>query len=298
VGLCGLDAIYYGNGRMPEENTKGKYTDYTLEVGGPAANAAITFSRLGGEAYLVTALGDSEEATLIKSKLKEASVKVIDLSAGASEMRSGVSFIYVNTENGNRTIFSGQNSSPVITNPDFEEYVKRANFVLYDGNLPIAEQKMIQYVEYHDKDLIIDAGSYKSGFAECFYRSTAVISSESFRDPSGCDVFALRNKYGFKYAAMSRGEDPILYDTGSKKGEIALPKVEVQDTLGAGDVLHGAYCYFKYMKKYSFLHALRAAGEIASLSVECRTVNRGLNHAIGLMSNQLDTDINFKEYEE
>lgn len=84
--------------------------------------------------------------------------------------------------------------------------------MLYDGNLPQAEGKMIRYVKYYDKDLVLDAGSFKPGFPECFYRATTVISSETFVNKKGQDVFDLQKKYGFPYAAKTRGGKPIVYN--------------------------------------------------------------------------------------
>jgi len=67
-GLTGLDSIYYVDG-IPKENNKIKTHDYKSFIGGPAANAAITFSLLGGEAILITYLGNSQIAMSIKEEL-------------------------------------------------------------------------------------------------------------------------------------------------------------------------------------------------------------------------------------
>ncbi len=280
VGLCGLDVVYYGTTGMPEEDSKMSVRDFSFEVGGPAANAAITYAKLGGEAYLVTRIGDSAEGLLLKSKLKELNVRVIDIDADNKERKCNASFVYINQSNATRTIFSGQIPPAESCDIDFEEIVKRADFVLYDGNLPRAEDKLIKYVEYYDKDLIIDAGSYKAGFPECFYRASTVISSESFKDQSGADVFELQGRYGFRYAAKTRGGKSVIYNTATGRGEIPVESVKAIDTLGAGDIIHGAYCYFYYVKKLPFEKALENASRIATLSVTKRGVVNGLKYAI------------------
>lgn len=106
VGLCGLDAVYYGSGALPDEDTKTNFRDYDLTVGGPAANAAITYAKLGGEAYLITRIGDTAEGILLKSKLKEFNVKVINLDADNRTSNCNISFIYINQANGTRTILA------------------------------------------------------------------------------------------------------------------------------------------------------------------------------------------------
>ena len=280
VGLCGLDVVHYSFKGMPEENTKRKITDFGIAVGGPAANAAITYARLGGEAYLVTKIGDTPEGVLLKSKLKELNVRVVDLDADNKETTCNVSFVYVNQANATRTIFSGQSAPSDTCSSDFEDVIKKADFVLYDGNLPQAESAMIRHIEYYDKDLVLDAGSFKPGFPECFYRATSVISSETFADPDGNDVFALKKKYGFSYAAKTRGGDSIAYNNGLSEGEIELLKVNAVDTLGAGDVIHGAFCYFYYVKRLAFAEALDMAARVATLGVTQKGVVNGLNYAI------------------
>lgn len=280
VGLCGLDSVYYGNEPLPEENTKIRISDFTLAVGGPAANAAIAYAKLGGEAYLITRIGESPEGALLKAKLKEQNVRVIDIDANNESARCNVSFVYINRANGSRTICSGQTGDSGICDVDFEEVIKKVDFVLYDGNLPKIEEKMLRYVEYYDKDLVLDAGSYKKGFPECFYRATAVISSESFLDPEGADVFALQKKYGFKYAAKTFGGKSIVANEGQENSEIPVEKVDVVDTLGAGDIIHGAFCFFFYVRKLPFREALHMAARVATLSVTQKGVAGGLDYAI------------------
>lgn len=284
VGLCGLDAVYYSKQDLPVENSKIKISDFSLEIGGPAANAAITYAKLGGEAYLISAIGNNEEGQLIKNKLKALNVKVIDIIDDVENTKCNVSFIYVNLKNGSRTIFSGQSNANISQVIEWGDVVKKAKFVLYDGNLPKAENKLIQYIEYYDKDLIIDAGSYKTGFPECFYRANTVISSNDFVDLDNNDIFDIQKKYGFKYAGKTRGEKSILYNDDGQIKEIPLIDVKPLDTLGAGDIIHGAYCYFKYTNELPFEVALKNAADIASYSVTKKGVIDGLNYALEMIS--------------
>jgi sugar/nucleoside kinase (ribokinase family) len=46
-----------------------------------------------------------------------------------------------------------------------------------------------------------------------------------------------------------------------------VAKIAAIDTLGAGDVLHGAFCHF-FARKPVFEEALRWAAEIATLSCQ------------------------------
>ena len=68
VGLATLDVIHRISG-PPDVNEKVTATEQFVAAGGPAANAAVTFAALGGDAILVTALGDGPVADLIRSDL-------------------------------------------------------------------------------------------------------------------------------------------------------------------------------------------------------------------------------------
>ena len=279
AGLCGLDVVYYDTQALPQENEKLRIRNFDLTIGGPAANAAITYSQMGGEAYLVSAIGDSAESRLIKEKLRRYHVNVIDIANAQSLSKCNISAIYVNTEQATRTIFSGQANVQKSRNIDFEEVAKKAKFILYDGNMPVLENKLIQYVDHYDKALVIDAGSYKPGFDVCFERATAVISSENFANPQGLDVFALQKVYGFRHAAKSCGSKPLQYMHEGQIQQISIPAVSAVDSLGAGDILHGAFCYYHYVEKLPFAAALEKAAAFASYSVEKQGVADGIAHA-------------------
>jgi len=49
---------------------------------------------------------------------------------------------------------------------------------------------------------------------------------------------------------------------------IAVTKIRAVDTLGAGDIFHGAFCYYISQPGYEFREALSAAAHVATFS--CR----------------------------
>ena len=57
VGLCTKDSVYYVD-EFPEKNCKRKTTKFNTYIGGPASNAAMVFSYLGGKAIITTILGE------------------------------------------------------------------------------------------------------------------------------------------------------------------------------------------------------------------------------------------------
>lgn len=269
VGLCGRDIVYYANAALPEENKKARISDFRCDVGGPAANAALTFAKLGGASTLVTCLGSSTEAKAIKNQLHNEGVYVIDLAEGTPNMPN-ISAIYINESNGSRTIFSGQTPLDAIQTPTLKSVFEDALFCLYDCNLNNIVEPMIQDIISCDIPLVMDCGAYKEKTELFLNVATDVISSESFIDiTTGAKGYELLGRYPLiRAAATTRGEKTIIYRSGEGAGEIAPPHVDHPvDTLGAGDVFHGAYCYFRFVLELDFVESLRRASIIASQSV-------------------------------
>lgn len=256
VGLTGVDYVYYLDS-FPKENSKCKTNDYSKYVGGPAANAAITYSLLGGDATLITALGDSVDSRCIEEELTGYGVKVINVAK--DKMLPGISTICI-SEDGKRTIISGQKSFEKITIEDIQW--EKYDFALFDCNQQDISLPILDRLEC---DIVLDAGSYKANVDRFLRKAKIVISSEHFKDENDNDIFDL-NYPNIEYKAITRGEKSIIMHDE----EILVPAVECIDSLAAGDIFHGAFCYAFYEQRKAFRKALVFASEIASESVKYR----------------------------
>ena len=63
-------------------------------------------------------------------------------------------------------------------------------------------------------------------------------------------------------------------------GTIAVPQVEVVDTMGAGDILRGAYCYFVSTGR-GFIESLAEATNVASDSCRYAGTREWMKHLTG-----------------
>jgi sugar/nucleoside kinase (ribokinase family) len=268
-GLTGLDSVYYIDS-FPNENTKVKTNEYKSYIGGSAANAAITYSLLGGEAILITYIGYSSIALSIKDELETLyGIKVYDCSSDKYELPA-MSSISVNTKNGNRTILSGQ---PNIININFHTELKeiyaKADFFFTDSNLPELTLPIIKEVKSYAKTIVLDLGSWKPDSLKFLELSDEVIASNNCKyTDAGEIIFNLNKNINKAKIATTNGENEITYFENGITGLINPPEVIIKDTLAAGDIFHGAFCYFRFVKKNSFLHALEEASIIASESVK------------------------------
>ena len=252
VGLTTLDYVFYVESQ-PQDNAKTKTNRYKRFVGGPAANAAITYSLLGGNATLVTCLGNSVESDYIIKILNEYGVTVLNCSDDDAMPNSAAIAV---DQNGDRKIFSGQNQFNKINVPKLD----KPDFCLFDLN---QQELSLGIVKNCDCEIVVDAGSWKGETSEFLKKASVVIASENFRDPSGHDIFAIKECVNAK-KAITRGEKPVLL----ADGEIPVEPVACADSLAAGDIFHGAFCFAYYHEHRGFNAALTFASKIASDSVK------------------------------
>ena len=282
VGLCTKDILYYTD-ELPAHNHKTKTDDFAVYIGGPAANAAITYAALGGDATLATCLGDGTESRAMIEELGEYGVKVLNYSE--YDTVPNTACIVVSSD-GKRTVLSGQHPFEVNREFDLREY----DFALFDCNQQEISLEILNVLDtlssVEKKKVVLDAGSWKPNIEKFLDRADVVIASEDFKDEAGNTLFEMECKATHK--AITRGEKPVLYrgkDTSqigqapSYSGrELSVEPVNAVDTLGAGDIFHGAFCYGSFEQGYSCEEALRFAGKVASESVKYRGPREWIKH--------------------
>jgi sugar/nucleoside kinase (ribokinase family) len=273
VGLSTLD-IAYAVGRYPGEDTKTQASDQFLGAGGPAANAAVAYAIVSGRpATLITALGRHPLADLVRHDLTSQHVTVVDATPESTD-KPPVSSIVVALEEGSRTIV-GLDALRIQApyTPDLDRYVDNASVVLVDGHHPELATSLARKANDLGVPVVLDAGRWKPIHDRLLPLTDIAICSAAFtppgHDPDSVILLDYLRSAGPKKAAITRGPDPILYLADGRHGTIEVtPVTEVADTLGAGDILHGAFCAY-YSKSHDFVDALTRASEISTLS--CRS---------------------------
>jgi sugar/nucleoside kinase (ribokinase family) len=268
VGLATVDLIYTVD-EFPEANTKVVARSQDLFAGGPATNAAIAFHHLGGSSTLVSVVGRHALASAIKEELRTYSISLIDLNP-SFEQSPSISSISVNAR-GERNVISA-NATRIATPPaQVDEIVlAQASIMLVDGHSMQACQAWAGAARARTIPVVLDGGSWKDGTRELLASIDTAICSADFRPP-GCftedDVLHYLEDCGVTNIAITRGADPIRFVSGASSGIVPVPQVDRVDTMGAGDILHGAFCYYSSIGK-AFEQALSEAAKVASDS--CR----------------------------
>ena len=278
VGLSTIDVVY-GVDAFPAVNTKIAARSQDVFVGGPATNAAVTFAQLGGEPALVTAVGRNTLAAVIREELKQRRVHLVDLN---SEFDGAPALSSVTVDRkGNRNVVSA-NAIRVTTQPAKVDasLFENARVVMVDGHFMEACQAWAGAAKARSKPVVLDGGSWKDGTDELLKSVHTAICSADFLPP-GCasrdEVIAFLKSKGVANIAITDGAKAIHFASGQSSGTIGVPQVEVVDTMGAGDIFHGAYCCFASTGR-GFIESLAEATKIASESCRYAGTREWIKH--------------------
>jgi sugar/nucleoside kinase (ribokinase family) len=287
VGLSTLDVIY-GVDEFPGTNSKIVARSQEILAGGPATNAAVAFSHLGGSPTMVTAIGRHAMARAIVLEFQHYSVKLIDLNLDFDQAPV-ISSISVNRA-GERNVISA-NATRVHALPAKvdEAALEQANIVMVDGHYMQACWAWARAARARGIQVVLDGGSWKAGTEELLKSVDTAICSADFMPP-GCssqaDVIKALRGCGVTNIAITNGAEPIRHVSGTTSGAVRVPRVQVADTMGAGDILHGAYCYYASVG-LGFVQALRGAARLATESCRYHGTREWMNYSSDLLDDHV-----------
>ena len=268
VGMVTLDLVYMTSG-PPSSNQKLVASDYTVSAGGPATNAAVAFGALGNAATVLGVVGAHPITHLIRADLESVGVAIADLDPARTEPPP-VSSILITEPTGERAVVSINASKSQMSPAQIPaEILAGVEVVLIDGHQMAVGQAIAQQARAQNIPVVVDAGSWKPNFEQVLALADYVICSANFHPP-GCEDAESAMTYlahlEVPHIAITHGEQPIQYCSGGESGEISVPKVKVVDTLGAGDIFHGAFCHFCW--ETDCVSAVTAAAAIAAQSCQ------------------------------
>jgi sugar/nucleoside kinase (ribokinase family) len=151
---------------------------------------------------------------------------------------------------------------------------------MIDGFYPELANGTIRLANKLKIPVVMDSGSWKSGMCELLVHVDYLIVSTSFKPPkcnSLNDTLLFLEQFKFKGVAITSGKDEVLAYQNNKESKLYPTKVECVDSLGAGDILHGAFC-FNFAKSGDFLSSLEYGMSIASTSCEFKGPHEWIKH--------------------
>ncbi|QJW37248.1 PfkB family carbohydrate kinase [Cellulosimicrobium protaetiae] len=277
-GLVTLDVVQVVD-ELPGPDQKVTARSLTATFGGPAANAAATSTALGVPTRLVTAVGRGPLAEVVRRELAGCDVDLVDVAAGG-DGQPAVSTVLVTRATGERAVvstnasgFAGLASGGSLAGPvgdDLLDGVGPGDVLLLDGHLPGLALAVARRARDLGAAVVLDGGSWKPDAVEMIGLCDAVVLSADFRFPGaeGDDVLDAVFALGPEFVARTRGPRPVEVLDAGERYEVAAPvPARVVDTLGAGDVVHGAFAA-SVARGASWRRALERAVVVATASVE------------------------------
>ena len=266
LGLSTADIVYYLP-HHPLNNQKLKAERQMSFAGGPATNAAVAFAAFGNHATLVSGLGRHPLAHVPKMDLADQQVHLIDCS-DQPRRPPILASILVDLSTGERSVvYSNTDLRKLRTDAVNESLLEDTDVLMLDGYfLPQAVQ-MAGWARSFEIPVVLDGGSWKEGLEELLPLVDYAICSDDFYPPGCTDkaaVFDHLRGHGLAHIAITRDGNRILAHQDGTTVEVPVMPVQAMDTLGAGDILHGAFCH--YILEQDFLLSLERAAEVASMS--------------------------------
>ena len=242
-GLATLDVVQTVD-HVPAPDEKLVATDLVVAAGGPAATAAVTCSTLGIPARLLSRIGDGPLASIVAADLREAGVDVVDV--GGPSLSPPVSTVLVTRGTGERAVVSVNATASGARQLDGSGtglpagLLAGAVVVLVDGHHLDLALGCARAARERGIPVVLDGGSWKPGLEALLPLVDVAVLSADFAVPGAGDPLAAVRRAGPRVVAQSHGSGPIRVLTYEGITTVEVPAVEVVDTLGAGDVLHGA----------------------------------------------------------
>lgn len=276
AGLATLDVIQLVD-RVPTSDEKVAALNLAIAAGGPATNAAVVFAALGGDAHLVTHLGNDAAGALVREDLTTHGVAFDPNQAVFAAASTTVATIAVTAGTGERAIITtGDQGCPGVGGTPAPDLDPRVRVVLADSyethlSIPILERAAAAGVP-----AILDVGRRKDNSPDLLARTTVAIVSRDFdRSRSVPDIFDEIHGYGAPCVVITDGALPIEYSIASaatrRTGVVQPVQVDgVADTLGAGDFFHGSAAYHiarHGADENSLIAALEFASRVTARSV-------------------------------
>jgi sugar/nucleoside kinase (ribokinase family) len=282
IGMTTLDLIYQTQHPLTT-NLKFVATDFAIAAGGPATNAAIAFQFLGNQARILSGLGLHPMTQMIQDDLKKQGVQHLEILPDLP--MPPISSIIVDANTGDRTVISRNvvdhqaSADSILT--QLPKLLENIDIILVDGHQRAIGLAIVQQARANQIPVVLDGGSWKPGLEMLLPFVDFAVCSANFYPP-GCQtqeqVFTyLQEQSAAIKIAITRGGESILYQGNSSSGEIPVPEIQPIDTLGAGDVFHGAFCH--WIRQADFPRALQESAAIAAIACQSFGTRQWLNQS-------------------
>ena len=263
--------LTFGVQAVPGRGQKFNADRFAQIAGGNALNAAIGIARLGGRAALTGPMGDAAETSdrYIFDDLAKEGIDTAHLvqMPGLVTPISGIMM----DPSGERTIISFRDPGLwKVKLPDANLMLKDCDAILIESRCASFATDLCHEARHRGIPVVVDVDSTISQSEGLLTASSHLIfSDEALQSTAGIhdNEKALRKiaTLTSSFLAVTRGPKGTLWldETGAARETAAFP-VHTVDTLGAGDIFHGAFT-LEFAAGADLPSALRFASAAAAL---------------------------------
>jgi sulfofructose kinase len=244
AGVAVIDFVFSLDA-MPRRADKFRARDAAIVGGGCAANAAVTVARLGGTARLAANVGQDEIGDMIVRGLAAEGVDC-GLVRRHEGRRSSFSSVFVDSA-GERQIVNFRDEGLYRDTAWLAEWIPASfDAALADTRWAGGAAAVLEAARARKRPGVLDADLIDHDVAEALAAASHIaFSARGLRDYAGMDDLSsalrkARERSGAWLCCTDGNKGVIFLDDGDVRRVPAFV-VEAVDTLGAGDVWHGAF---------------------------------------------------------
>ncbi len=243
VGAAVIDFVFYLD-EFPTNAEKYGTEKATIVGGGCAANSAVAVARLGGSPVLAARLGHDQIGDLVLSELSTEGVDVSNVTRTKGG-RSSYSSVYID-QNGERQIVNFRGDGLVL-DPSWFSSLKDIAAVLTDTRRTSAAIAALEMAKARSVPGIVD-GEAPIDPAVLAPASHVAFSMQGLKslfpklaatDP-GAALIQIAQTHDC-WACVTDGANGVWFTGLQGVEHVSAFRIQPVDTLGAGDVWHGAF---------------------------------------------------------
>ena len=232
--------------KLPKPNSGAGIRDFSRQGGGVVPTAIVAAARLGVRCGFVGVTGSCTNGRFIQADFRRHG---IDISRSVVHEGAYADFAIIlsDLETNGRSIIYRRGDGRHLTVADLDrDYITSADFLHLAGHGEV-DRQAARWMKEAGKTVVYDASGYSPELDSLLPDIDVFIASEFYYD----DAFQGKDTYEENCRSiLDKGPKTVVFTLG-EKGSVGLSsegffqapgyQVDVVDTVGAGDVYHGAF---------------------------------------------------------
>ena len=232
--------------KLPRPNQGERVRMVTYQGGGKVSSGMVASARLGASCAMIGTVCDDSSGRFLRKDFVDHGINVDNIITREGQ-RTFMSIVLSDKETGGRSIMGYPGTMSPITDEEINwDAIRQARY-LFIANASDLTVKAVDIAKENGVKVFIDADHYTDAIRDLIPKIDVFVGSEFFYD----SMFNDDNYEKNMREVMAMGPQVVVFTFGERgcvgisadEPYFELPafKVDVVDTVGAGDVYHGAF---------------------------------------------------------